>query len=1132
MSMYSFDFEASGLLEDPDLYYHCGLFKALNKNRFMLFLPLNDRTHYSEEDIEKAKNFILAKKTLYKDFEVRIADFSELEGWLTGNSDWSPTALNCHNCYSYDFMLMERLSGIHFDMFRDPKCMGTINDHQVNLFDTLAMSRILWPDRPLPKGCPDAVFNPVTKKMQPVGPHGLMAWGYALGNQKVQIDDWRELPLWKYVDRVFEDVIIQELLWKELVAESKGVFYGKSDMQNFMYDPAKEKPKGFKKITWKNALRRGMLQHFLMELQARQGVYFDIDGAIALRDRCDALMKEIADRVEPQLPLKELSMSQRPKFPEKPFNQDGTISNNGWKWLKDKLGYPVDMSALEFKAPPKRAFTSTGDVSKMGIKWCEEMGCKDPDKMADFLRGYIKGTSTPHPLPKELMDQAISDLQQKRMPDCKIPMKISNQDDIKRYLISAGWLPTMWRTKDVTKDSKKKALPDADVDARVYAYMDELLESEYCDLIINFWNKTDAKFQTTVHKFRSFPNSERVKKEVFGKIRRKARALITSPQLKDTFGHLCPNLEKLNGEMAKDIVLWLSLRNRRSVLDPIKEDKVDTGLLNHPRLKIDHKLPAKSSGLTNTSRQKHSICANMPKPSPKVVMGKEMRSLWGVPPGYFEIGIDGSNLEQLIGAWGAFEFDNGLYYDVVSNGDAHCYSGDTQILTEKGWIRFEDLDQETQVFQYDHNTSSMSLVTPLNYVKRSYCGDMYHFHNSSVDFMVTDQHRMLTVDHRSNKLFEDLAKDLKAGKGSNSGRRFIHAAEFYGNTTLSPAQINLLIAIHDDGNLHTNKDGSSVCRVQVGKGRKVATLLDTFSALNLDYTEQCGKTTKGGLLARRFQFHVPSWVFKFLDSNKDFTYSLMDLDKESKNLFIASLSNWDGWVSSEGGKVIYYSQAECRKKSVEVVSALATQCGLRNNTVTIHREGRAVQHRITIGSKQKAGLLTLDKDLVEVSNSLVYCVTVPSGAIIVRRNGKVAVCGNCNNAKAYSSVAGKEISRNDGKPVTYGVMYGAQKDKVADMLDISPELGQRVIDALWDANPGLKGRKEDLEKFWEATGKKFIYSFDGHAIWTRSKHSLLNAYQQNGGASLCDLVGILMHHQMVKRGWYDEGVRRIIYYHK
>lgn len=115
-------------------------------------------------------------------------------------------------------------------------------------------------------------------------------------------------------------------------------------------------------------------------------------------------------------------------------------------------------------------------------------------------------------------------------------------------------------------------------------------------------------------------------------------------------------------------------------------------------------------------------------------------------------------------------------------------------------------------------------------------------------------------------------------------------------------------------------------------------------------------------------------------------------------------------------------------------------------------------------------------------------------------------------------------------------LYGAQAAKVATMLDVSEEIGQKVIDALWDANPGLKGRKEALEKFWEATGKRFIYAFDGHAIWTRSKHSLLNAYQQNGGASLCDLVGLLVHRNLMtlkidNKTWYDLGVRRIIYYH-
>lgn len=811
MALFLYDFEASGLLDEPDLYYHCGLFKQHHKNNFMLFLPLNDRTHYTEEDVETAKQFALNKQTIYKNCQVRVADFKYLEEWLTGHSDWSPTALACHNCFDYDQILMEKLSGIHFDLFEDKDCMGTINGHRVNLFDTLPMSRILWPDRPLPKGCPESVFNPVTKKSQAVGPHGLMAWGYALGNQKVKIDDWRNLPLWKYVDRVWEDVIIQELLWDELIAESKGTFYGKSDMQNFMYDPDKEKPHGFKQITWKYALRRGMLQHFLMGLQARQGVYFDIDAAVALRQKCDDMMKEIADRVEPLLPLKEISEAQKPKFPQKPFNTDGSISSHGYSWLKNKLGYPVNEAAFDFKPAPKRAFNKDGSVSATGIKWCEERGCTDPEKQADFLRA-ARSEEAPKPLPDDLMQQAIKDLQDKRMPDCMVPMRMSNQMDIKRYLISVGWQPTMWRTKDLTRDYHKKQLPDAEIDAKVREYMDELETSEYRTLIIRELNR-DARFKISEAKFLSRKNSPRVEQEVFTKFRRKARGLPTSPQLKDSFGHLCPNLAKLQGEMAKDIVFWLSLRNRRSVLDPIKEDKVDTGLLNHPRLQIDHRLPAESSGLTATGRQKHKICANQPKPSPKVVLGKEMRSLWKPAPGKYQLGVDGSNLEQLIGAWGAYDFDSGAYYKIISEGDAHAL-----------------------------------------------------------------------------------------------------------------------------------------------------------------------------------------------------------------------------------------------------------------------------------------------------------------------------------NAKAYSKVVGREVSRGDGKPITYGVMYGAQKDKVADMLDVVPEVGQQVIDAFWDTNFGLKGRKEALEKFWEATGKKFIYAFDGHAIWTRSKHSLLNAYQQNGGASLCDLVGLLVHRNLVTlkidgKTWYDLGVRRIIYYH-
>lgn len=112
------------------------------------------------------------------------------------------------------------------------------------------------------------------------------------------------------------------------------------------------------------------------------------------------------------------------------------------------------------------------------------------------------------------------------------------------------------------------------------------------------------------------------------------------------------------------------------------------------------------------------------------------------------------------------------------------------------------------------------------------------------------------------------------------------------------------------------------------------------------------------------------------------------------------------------------------------------------------------------------------------------------------------------------------------------IMYGAQAPKIAAMLGIPLNRAQAVIDAFWDSNFGLKMRREWLEKFWEANGRRYIPGIDGRKIWTRSKHSLLNAYQQNGGASLFDLMGVLFHWELVKRGWYDQGVRRVIYYHK
>lgn len=1142
MALWAFDAESSGLLDEKDLYYHCALYKQHRKNNFMLFLPLDDRTHYTEEDVETAKQFALNKQTVYKNCQVRVADFKYMEGWLTGHSDWSPTALVGHNCFDYDFILFEKLSGIHFDMFEDKDCMGTINGHRVNLFDTLPMSRILWPDRPLPKGCPESVFNPVTKKSQAVGPHGLMAWGYALGNQKVKIDDWRNLPLWKYVDRVWEDVIIQELLWDELIAESKGTFYGKSDMQNFMYDPDKEKPNGFKQITWKYALRRGMLQHFLMGLQARQGVYFDIDGAIALRQKCDDMMKEIADRVEPQLPLKEISDAQKPKFPQKPFNTDGSISSHGYSWLKNKLGYPVNEAAFDFKPAPKRAFNKDGSVSATGVKWCVERGCTDPEKQADFLRA-ARSEEAPKPLPDDLMPQAIKDLQDKKMPDCMVPMRMNNQMDIKRYLISVGWQPTMWRTKDLTRDYHKKQLPDAEIDAKVREYMDELETSEYRTLIIRELNR-DARFKISEAKFLSRKNSPRVEQEVFAKFRRKARGLPTSPQLKDSFGHLCPNLARLQGEMAKDIVFWLSLRNRRSVLDPIKEDKVDTGLLNHPRLQIDHRLPAESSGLTATGRQKHKICANQPKPSPRVVLGKEMRSLWKPAPGKYQLGVDGSNLEQLIGAWGAYDFDNGAYYKIVSEGDAHtlnakAYSkvvgrevsrGDgkpvtyaclpkdtTTVLTRDGWKEFKDLVVGMDVLTYN-TEEGVSEWKPIQHVVEFDNQPVIKMENSHFEFESTADHRWFG-DRRTGKKNRYYVQEFFTTEEFKGERRILRSAVAEGGgLCISPEEAGVLGWLVADGYFHwsgvkRNKEEGITARIVQCEKKYTEEIRQTLVGANISWSEYYSSNDRVDFLLCSKDIRKLFDKLPFGRVNKGefpWTKLVLMLSQPARAAWLEAFYLAEGWTDRSGNKIICQNEGEYLE-AVRLAIYLEGMVPVQHNHGMSGRTGHAnkgICRNLRLSDRK---FLTCQRLTKAVSrNADVFCLTTENSTFVARQGNHITITGNC--------------------------LYGAAKDKMADMLDTTPEVGQLIIDAFWDTNLGLKGRKEALEKFWEATGKKFIYAFDGHAIWTRSKHSLLNAYQQNGGASLCDLVGLLVHRNLMtlridNKTWYDLGVRRIIYYH-
>ena len=184
--------------------------------------------------------------------------------------------------------------------------------------------------------------------------------------------------------------------------------------------------------------------------------------------------------------------------------------------------------------------------------------------------------------------------------DVKLPMEMANQDQMKEWLLECGWKPTLWNYQ---KDNNGKPVRDP-----------------------------------------------------------VTRKLIqTSPKLQEV-GKLCPNLEAMEGDLIKQVVKWLSLRNRQSVL---------RSWLDNPRLKYDGRIGAGRTGIASTHRQKHRVVVNVPKADPKVLLGYEYRDLWASEDNFLIAAADAAALEGRVQGHYCHKYDNGTTAKELLDGDVH-----------------------------------------------------------------------------------------------------------------------------------------------------------------------------------------------------------------------------------------------------------------------------------------------------------------------------------------------------------------------------------------------------------------------------------------------------------------------------
>jgi len=278
---------------------------------------------------------------------------------------------------------------------------------------------------------------------------------------------------------------------------------------------------------------------------------------------------------------------------------------------------------------------------------------------------------------------------------------------------------------------------------------------------------------------------------------------------------------------------------------------------------------------------------------------------------------------------------------------------------------------------------------------------MYNFttkgNHAPYSLQMTPDHRVYYTCRHSGQLRCELAENFRVG-----GNAMIPiSGNLKGRTSELSYADRFLIALQADGtpDLRANNIGSvSGCwaaSFSLTKVRKKLRLLDICNGLGAEVVYDESTLTEHH--KQTFRVKVPLTAIPVPYSGKGLSWvygKLTEVDSAWCTSFIDELVAWDGHTTKDGCRL--YSSTD--EPSALAAATVAHLCGIRSTVVAVdddRSDTYKVAYKVHFSGKSHKDGQSVTKTSVDYSDD-VMCLSVDSGAFMVRENGSISITGNCH----------------------------------------------------------------------------------------------------------------------------------------